>query len=112
MFPNFIIRHGLACLTVAVISLVTLEASSPAFHHPANREVASIMTMKDDLANRSSEIHWPPGFDTMPSCGLCPHCEAVPSIEAAYHLAQLNPPPLTEAFSPVAKFCVAPLTEE
>ena len=23
------------------------------------------MTMKDDLANRSTDIHWPPGFDPL-----------------------------------------------
>ena len=65
MFPdaNFTIGHGLPRLAVAAISLVALEASSQSSHQPANQERASIMTMKDDLANRSLEIHWPPGFD-------------------------------------------------
>jgi uncharacterized protein YndB with AHSA1/START domain len=48
---------------VAAISLVALEASSDSTHQPVNQERTSIMTMKDDLANRSLEIHWPPGFD-------------------------------------------------
>jgi uncharacterized protein YndB with AHSA1/START domain len=48
---------------VAAISLVALEASSHSTHQPVNQERTSIMTMKDDLANRSLEIHWPPGFD-------------------------------------------------
>jgi len=44
---------------VAAISLVALEASSHSTHQPVNQERTSIMTMKDDLANRSLEIHWP-----------------------------------------------------
>ncbi|TMB09896.1 MAG: hypothetical protein E6J65_28465, partial [Deltaproteobacteria bacterium] len=48
---------------VAAISLVALEASSHSTHQPVNQERTSIMTMKDDLANRSLEIHWPRGFD-------------------------------------------------
>jgi uncharacterized protein YndB with AHSA1/START domain len=29
------------------------------------QERASIMTMKEDLTNRSPDIHWPPGFDPL-----------------------------------------------
>jgi uncharacterized protein YndB with AHSA1/START domain len=65
MFPdaNFIIRHGLPRLAVAAVSPVALEAPSHSSDQPATQERASIMTMKDDLANRSTDIHWPPGFD-------------------------------------------------
>ena len=48
---------------VAAISLVALEASSHSTHQPVNQERTSIMTMKDDLANRQRDIHWPTGFD-------------------------------------------------
>ena len=41
-------------LSIATLSLVALEASSQ-----------PTMTMKDDLANRSPDIHWPPGFDPL-----------------------------------------------
>ena len=50
-------------LAAAAISLAPLEASHQPSHQPADQETASIMTMKDDLANRSTDIHWPPGFD-------------------------------------------------
>ena len=55
MFPdaNFTIGHGLPRLAVAAISLVALEASSQPSHQPADQEKVSIVTMKDDLANRS-----------------------------------------------------------
>jgi uncharacterized protein YndB with AHSA1/START domain len=47
--------------------LTLLVASVPSYadligdHHQEERKVA--MTMKDDLANRSHDIHWPQGFD-------------------------------------------------
>jgi uncharacterized protein YndB with AHSA1/START domain len=41
-------------LSIAALSLVALEASSQ-----------PTMTMKDDLANRSPDIHWPPEFDPL-----------------------------------------------
>jgi hypothetical protein len=49
-----------------VAGLTLLAASLPSY---ANRiqdpheERKVAMTMKDDLVNRSPEIHWPPGFD-------------------------------------------------
>jgi len=33
--------------------------------HPPTQERAGSMTMKDDLANRSPDIHWPQGFDPL-----------------------------------------------
>jgi uncharacterized protein YndB with AHSA1/START domain len=62
---NYIIRHGLPRLAVIAISVLAVEASSQPTNQPANQERASIMTMKDDLANRSPDIHWPPGFDPL-----------------------------------------------
>jgi len=41
-------------LSIAALSLVALEASSQ-----------PTMTMNGDLANRSPDIHWPPGFDPL-----------------------------------------------
>jgi len=57
VFPdaNFIIRQGRPRLAVAAISLAALEASSQPSHQPADQERASIMTLKDDLANRSTD---------------------------------------------------------
>src|SRR6195256_3615117 len=62
---NCIIRHGLPRLAIAAISLVALEASSQPSPQPTDQERPSIMTMKDDLANRSRDIHWPPQFDPL-----------------------------------------------
>jgi hypothetical protein len=50
----------------AVAGLTLLAASLPSYANriqdlPEERRVA--MTMKDDLVNRSPEIHWPQGFD-------------------------------------------------
>jgi hypothetical protein len=47
------------------LSLLALEAFGAPSHQPASQKEAAIMTMKADLANRSPEIHWPPGFDPL-----------------------------------------------
>jgi hypothetical protein len=60
-----IVRRGLPRVAAIAMSLVALEASSQPTNQPADLERASIMTMKDDLANRSTDIHWPPGFDPL-----------------------------------------------
>ncbi|KDP85221.1 hypothetical protein CF70_015290 [Cupriavidus sp. SK-3] len=60
---KFVVRQGLPRLAVAVMSMMALEATSPAFSQTDNDQRSSIMTMKDDLANRSPDIHWPAGFD-------------------------------------------------
>jgi hypothetical protein len=62
---NSIVRRGLPCLAAIAMSLVALETSSQPTNEPADQERASIMTMRDDLANRSPDIHWPPGFDPL-----------------------------------------------
>ena len=51
---------------LAAAALATLGVlSARATNQPADQERTSIMTMKDDLANRSPDIHWPPGFDPL-----------------------------------------------
>src|SRR6202044_3089305 len=51
-----------AVLTFAITTTpsVSQESCRPMAKSPSER--ASIMTMKDDLAHRSSDIHWPNGF--------------------------------------------------
>jgi hypothetical protein len=60
-----IVRRGLPRPAAIAMSLVALETSSQPTNQRADQERASIMTMKEDLANRSTDIHWPPGFDPL-----------------------------------------------
>ena len=47
---------GYAALALAL-------AGMAAWSHTANRAWRNVMTMKQDLANREKDIHWPQGFD-------------------------------------------------
>ena len=60
---KFIVRQRLPGLTVAVLFTMALGATSPAFSQTAAHQPSGAMTMDDDLANRSPNIHWPAGFD-------------------------------------------------
>ena len=56
------IRNFRQVLGMAAIATLALAGSlAPAW--AANQEGSSIMTMKQDLAEREKEIHWPEGFD-------------------------------------------------
>src|SRR6202789_413776 len=52
---------------IAATSLLVLGLSSlsdlAAFHPVAHAEGYKTMSMKNDLANRSPDIHWPTGFE-------------------------------------------------
>jgi hypothetical protein len=52
-------RQRLGLVAVATLAL----AGSAAPGRAANHEGSSIMTMKQDLADREKDIHWPEGFD-------------------------------------------------
>ena len=62
---NPIVRRGVPRLAAIAMSLVARETSGQPTNHPADQEKASIMTMKEDLANRSTDMHWPPEFDPL-----------------------------------------------
>jgi Spy/CpxP family protein refolding chaperone len=52
-------RQALAMAGIATLALGASLAAVPA----ANQTGNSIMTMKQDLADRGKDIHWPEGFD-------------------------------------------------
>jgi hypothetical protein len=54
-----------AAAVVLTFAITTTPSVSQESRRPiakSSSERASVMTMKDDLANRSSDIHWPKGF--------------------------------------------------
>jgi hypothetical protein len=51
---NSIVRRGLPRVAAIAMSLVALEASSQPTNQPSDQKRSGIMTMKDDLANRST----------------------------------------------------------
>ena len=58
------VRRLLSSTAVAGLALVAASEASDANSHQNCREEREIaMTMEDDLANRSPDIHWPQGFD-------------------------------------------------
>lgn len=67
MFPasRFVVRHRLQRLAAVAMTVAALEATCPAFAQATSHQWSSNMTMKNDLANRSREIHWPAGFDPL-----------------------------------------------
>ena len=52
-------RQALGMAGIATLALGASLAATPA----ANQTGTSIMTMKQDLADREKDIHWPEGFD-------------------------------------------------
>jgi uncharacterized protein YndB with AHSA1/START domain len=52
-------RQALGMAGIATLALGASLAAAPA----ANQTGTSIMTMKQDLADREKDIHWPEGFD-------------------------------------------------
>ena len=52
-------RHALGMAAIATLAV----AGSLAPARAANQEGSIIMTMKQDLADREKDIHWPEGFD-------------------------------------------------
>ena len=52
-------RRALGMAGIATLALGASLAAAPA----ANQTGTSIMTMKQDLADREKDIHWPEGFD-------------------------------------------------
>ena len=52
-------RQALGMATIAALAL----AGSLAPARAANHRGRSTMTMKQDLANREKDIHWPEGFN-------------------------------------------------
>jgi len=59
--PN--LRRALSIIVVAGELLVFGSANRHTEQPHAQAERNTIMTMKDDLAHRSRDIHWPTGFD-------------------------------------------------
>ena len=52
-------RRALSCAAFAAIAVACTMAWSQAL----NQAGSNVMTMKQDLANREKDIHWPQGFD-------------------------------------------------
>jgi Polyketide cyclase / dehydrase and lipid transport len=52
-------RRTLGCAALAALAL----AGTATWSHAANQAGSNVMTMKQDLANREKDIHWPQGFD-------------------------------------------------
>ena len=52
-------RRALGYAAIATLALAGMAALS----HAANQSWSNVMTMKQDLANREKDIHWPQGFD-------------------------------------------------
>src|ERR1700758_33887 len=52
-------RRTLGCAALAALAL----AGTATWSHAANQAGSNVMTMKQDLANRQKDIHWPQGFD-------------------------------------------------
>ena len=53
------LRQALGMAALAALAL----AGSLTPVRPANHQGSSIMTMKQDLADREKDIHWPEGFN-------------------------------------------------
>ncbi len=66
------IRSFRQALGMAGIATLALGASSAAAL-AANQTGTSIMTMKQDLADREKDIHWPEGFDPSRAADLFSH---------------------------------------
>jgi Polyketide cyclase / dehydrase and lipid transport len=52
-------RRTLGCAALAALAL----AGTATWSHAATQAGSHVMTMKQDLANRGNDIHWPQGFD-------------------------------------------------
>ena len=52
-------RRALGCAAFVVLAL----AGTTAWSQAANEAREQVMTMKQDLSNRETDIHWPQGFD-------------------------------------------------
>ena len=52
-------RRVFGCVALAGLAL----AGAAAWSHAANQAGSNVMSMKQDLANREKDIHWPQGFD-------------------------------------------------
>jgi hypothetical protein len=52
-------RRALGYAAIATLALAGMAALS----HAANQSWSNVMTMKQDLANREKDVHWPQGFD-------------------------------------------------
>jgi hypothetical protein len=52
-------RRTLGCAALAALAL----AGTATWGHAANQAGSHVMTMKQDLANREKDMHWPQGFD-------------------------------------------------
>jgi uncharacterized protein YndB with AHSA1/START domain len=52
-------RRALSCAAFAALTLAGTTTGSQA----TNQAGSNVMTMKQDLANREKDIHWPQGFD-------------------------------------------------
>ena len=62
-----ILGHALAAAAVSGLALAIMTTPTPGKAGNSQEDTpqtlrSSIMTMKDDLANRSPNIHWPEGF--------------------------------------------------
>ena len=52
-------HRALGCAALAALAL----AGTAAWSQAANQAASNVMTMKQDLANREKDIHWPQAFD-------------------------------------------------
>ena len=52
-------HRALSCAALAALAL----AGTAAWSQAANQAASNVMTMKQDLANREKDIHWPQAFD-------------------------------------------------
>jgi hypothetical protein len=66
--PTRNFRQALGMAAIAALNL----AGSLAPARAANHEGSSVMTMKQDLADREKDIHWPEGFSP-PQADLFSH---------------------------------------
>jgi uncharacterized protein YndB with AHSA1/START domain len=70
------VRARLTMAAVFTASAALATCLAMAHEHPSINGGDKVMTMKDDLANRSPAIHWPAGFDPL-KADLFSHNELV-----------------------------------
>jgi uncharacterized protein YndB with AHSA1/START domain len=59
--PNWRLALSITATATALLAFGSARSQTAQAHAQAERKTT--MTMKDDLANRSRDIHWPTGFD-------------------------------------------------